>query len=203
LGLLGQFQVLDGDLESGEKNLDEAVRLWESNRRANVWENPKIAKSLILALHGNYEKASVMLQEVIVAARETGNIMSQLWAEVRLGYVALQAGHLMEARELFGKTAEGFARDSNAIGVVFALEGMAGFYLSVENFEYAARLIGWADAERVRIRDPRPNLEQADVDKIIAACLTKIGDELFADAYEEGQAMSLAEAIGYSLQERG
>jgi hypothetical protein len=143
-----------------------------------------------------------MLREISIAARETGNIMSQLWADVRLGHVALQAGHLTEARQMFNKTAQEFARGSNTIGVVFALEGMAGFYVCVGNFAASARLIGWADAERARIRDPRPNLEQAAVDKMIAACLTKIGEELFADAYDEGQKMSLDEAISHVLAER-
>ena len=69
--------------------------------------------------------------------------------------------------------------------------------------EMAGQLIGWSDALRERIGDPRPPLEQADVDKIIAACVTKVGEAAFSDAYDEGQKMSLDEAVAYVLEEKG
>ena len=202
LGLMGQFLVLGGDIELGEKYLDEAMELWQSNKRANVWENPKIAKSLILAMRGNYEQAQSMLEEVIVSAQETGNTMSQLWAEVRLAHVALRAGNLTEAHQLFRKTAQGFGRDHYLVGTIFALEGMAGVAVAVGKHKRAARLIGWADAERQRLKDPRPDFEQADVDKLMAACLAKMGKVAFSEAYEEGQAMTMNETLAYALDGR-
>jgi predicted ATPase/DNA-binding SARP family transcriptional activator len=201
LGLLGQFQVLNGDIELAEKNLTEAMQLWQSNKRANVWENPKIAKSLIFFMRGDYEQAQALLQEIIVSAEETGNLIAQLWAEVRLGHVALHAGNLSEADELLGKTAKAFGKDGYTIGAVFALEGMAGLYVTVGKVEQAARLIGWADRMRMKIKDPRPNFEQANVDKIVAACLAKMGEVAFSDAYDEGQKMTLDEAVAYVLGE--
>jgi len=40
------------------------------------------------------------------------------------------------------------------------------------------------------------------VDKIIAACLAKTGEAAFSDAYDEGQKMTLNEAVAYALEER-
>src|SRR6185503_5797411 len=85
LGLMGQFKVLNGELEQGEKYQEEAMRLWQSNKRGNVWENPKVTKSLILMMKGEYEEAQTLLEEVRASAQETGNRMSYLWAHVRLG----------------------------------------------------------------------------------------------------------------------
>jgi len=53
---------------------------------------------------------------------------------------------------------------------------------------------------RQKFNDPRPFIEQADVDKIIAACLIKMGEVAFSDAYDEGQAMTLEEAVTYALE---
>jgi hypothetical protein len=78
---------------------------------------------------------------------------------------------------------------------------MAGLYVVIGKHLYAARLIGWADATRENIEDRRPVLEQADVDKIIAACLVKLGEVAFSDAYDEGQKMSLEEAVALALGE--
>jgi len=92
-------------------------------------------------------------------------------------------------------------KDKSEIGVVFNIEGMAGLCVAVGKAEYAARLMGWADATRQRISNIRSFFEQADVDKIIAACTVKLGEDAFSDAYDECQNMSLDEAAAYALGE--
>jgi predicted ATPase/DNA-binding SARP family transcriptional activator len=201
LGLLGQFRVLHGDFEQGEKCVDEALRLWQANRRANVWDNPRVTKSLIALMKGEYEQAETVLREVMTSAQERGNRMSYLWAQLRLGHVLLRSGDLTEAHRLLIETARNFGKDGYTIGAVFALEGMAELFAAVGKPEYAARLIGWADLTREKIKDTRPNYEQANVDKVIAACLAKLGEAAFSDAYDEGQKMSLEEAIVYAREE--
>jgi hypothetical protein len=61
-------------------------------------------------------------------------------------------------------------------------------------------LIGWADIIRQKLGDPRPFIEQVDVDKIISACIANMGEIAFSDAYDEGQKMSLDEAVAYALE---
>ena len=45
------------------------------------------------------------------------------------------------------------------------------------------------------------DLEQADVDKIIAACLAKMGEVTFSDAYDEGRKLTIDKAVEYVLGE--
>jgi hypothetical protein len=160
-----------------------------------------MAKSLIVLLRGDTEQANAMLQEMLVTAEETGNTMSQFWAKLRLGYVALHSGNLAEAHQFLKEAAHKFEADGHKVGVMSALEGMAGVYSTAGKSEYAARLIGWSDAFRLKRSDPRPNIEQADMDKVIAACLAKIGETAFSDAYDEGKNMSLEEAFAFAFAE--
>jgi len=199
LGLYGQFLVLHGDFELGEQCVEEALRLWETNRRASVWDSPRITQSLIASMKGDYEQAETLLREVMVYAQERGNWMSQLWVQLRLGHVLLRAGELTEARQILTETAKNFAKDDYIIAAVFALEGLAELFSVVGKPEHAARLIGCADLIREKIQDPRPNYEQANVDKTIAACLAKMGEVAFSDAYEEGQKMTLGEAVAFAV----
>ena len=201
LGLLGQFKVLHGDFEAGEKHVDEALQLWQSNRRANIWDNPRVTKSLIAMMKGEYEQAETLLRDIMVSARERGNRMSYLWAQVRLGFVVLRAGNLMEARQLLAETAQNFEKDGYTIGAVFALEGLAELFTVTGKAEYAARLIGWADATREKVQDPRPNFEQAIADKLIAACASTLGAKGLREAYEAGKRMTSEEALSYALEE--
>jgi tetratricopeptide (TPR) repeat protein len=201
LSLLAQFRVLYGDIEVGEKHLEESIRLWESNKRANVWEHPKVVKSMILQLRGEYEQAYAVLQEALVGAQETGNRMSQLWLRVRLGYVALSAGNFLEAHDLFAETLQDFHKDGYTIGAIFALEGMATLLIASGKQEKAARLIGCADATREKIPDRRPWIEEADMYRNMAAILSKIGPSGFEVTYDEGRSMTLDEAVAYALEE--
>jgi hypothetical protein len=118
-----------------------------------------------------------------------------------VGYVALREGNLEEARHIFAEVAQEFQKNKYINGVVFALEGTAAIYVAVNKTEYAARLVGWADATRGKIGHLRPPLEQVDVDKIISACIAMIGQAAFLDAYDEGKKMSLDEALSLALQE--
>jgi predicted ATPase len=201
LAFLSQFRILNGDIEAGEKHLDEAIRLWQANKMANAWESPKVIKSLILLTRGEYEQAYTLLQEALASAQEKGNRMSYIWLRVRLGYAALRAGHIEEARALFVESAQNFYEDKYAIGAVFALEGMAALYIAVDKPQRAAQLVGLADTVRTKIHDTRPLLEQADVDKIIAACLAKMGEIIFSDMYDKGQKMTFDEALAFAFEE--
>ena len=201
LSLLGQFRILDGDIDSGEKLLDEAMVLWQANHRANIWENVKIAKSVLALMRGEHEKAYELLQEALQSARETGNRMSYLWVRVRMGHVALRVRNLEEAYSIFAETAEDFKKDNYTIGATFALEGIASYHLARGNPDHAARLIGWADAMRRKIGEPRLSTEQADMDKLISDCLARMGEAAFSDAYDEGGKMQLEEAVAYALEE--
>ena len=75
-------------------------------------------------------------------------------------------------------------KDKFDIGVLFSLEGIAELFIATNKPAVAAKLIGWADAMRKRIDDTRPPIEQADVNKIITACLAKMGEAAFSDAYD-------------------
>lgn len=200
LSLLAQFRILNGDIEIGEKLLDESMRLWQSNKRANAWEHPKLVKSLILSIRGEHEQAYALLQEALASAQETGNRMSQLWLRVRLGYVALRAGDLVEAHELLAKTLQDFHEDGYTIGAVFALEGIAALLVATGKPEKAARLIGCTDVIREQIPDRRPVVEEADMFRNMAAILSKIGPSGFEVTYDEGRSMTFDEAVAYALE---
>ena len=94
-----------------------------------------------------------------------------------------------------------FTSRNSTIGTVFTVEGMAGLAIAVGKPEQAARLIGWADATRERIRNPRPFLEQANMDQVVAGCLARMGATTFWDAYAEGRKMTKEKAVSYALNE--
>jgi tetratricopeptide (TPR) repeat protein len=202
LSSLGYFHVMDGKIESALTYLDEASKLYQQ-LNLRLLSSTLLAYGQIALARGDFERARAYIQENARNGHERGNQQDYLWSRAHLGYVALREGSINESRQIFMETARDFQKDGYEIGVIFTLEGMAELYVSVGKPEHAARLIGWAEAARGKLGDTRPLLEQANVDKIIAASLAKMGEVEFSDAYEEGQGMTLDEAVMYALTEAG
>jgi len=200
-------QLADYEMECG--SFDSARLRWEAalllnqQKSLGAERNPYFLAiyGRINSLNGDYKRARASLQEAITIAEERGHRMNALWMRTALGYLALREGNISEAQDLFVETTRNFQKDQNIAGVTFTLAGMAGSYVATDKPAIAARLIGWADATREKNGDKRPPLEQADVDQIIADCLAKLGEVAFSDAYDEGQAMTLDEAVAYALKE--
>ena len=201
LCLIALFRVLNCEIELAQKYLDEATMLFPIDRQIESRGHFQIAKTIIALECDDYEQAHTLLQEVLDHSEKSGKRWDYLWAQVRFGSLALREGNFSEAREILAETAPEFQRNKETMAVVFTLEEMAGVFVAIGNPNNAARLIGWADKTRKEINDPRPPLEQRDIDKVIAACISKIGEVAFADMYDEGQVRTLDEAVALALNE--
>jgi hypothetical protein len=160
------------------------------------------AKGHLALLRGEYEQARGFLHEWAVLAEEMGNRMGYLWARARLGYVALRQGKLSEAGHVLAEIMEDFHKDRNKSGLAFVVDRFASLYVMTDKHEAAARLIGWSDATREEIGDPRPRLDQADLDRDIARIRVKIGNPAWEETYFAGRAMALDEAVALALPEK-
>ncbi len=103
---------------------------------------------------------------------------------------------------IFAHGAQVFHEYHSEIGIAFIFEGMVNLFVRIGEYEQAARLIGWADATRKRTGDPRPLSEEADVDRIITTCLLKSDEEIFPDAYDEGQSMTTEQVMLLAEEEK-
>ena len=198
LGTLANFELLEGDIEQAQRHLEEAILLSQNQSyKSSKQFIPVLGR--IEAVKGNFEKARTYFQKDIDNSIELGNRNYYMWGRAILAHLFVQYGHNVEAREILFETTREFQKDGNVNGVCYSLEGMAGVSISANREDIAAMLIGWADQTRKNIHDRRPRLEQVAVDKNIEACLLKMGEAAFSEAYVEGEKMSLDEAVMYAL----
>ena len=200
LGALGNFEMLDGDIESAYEHVTEAMQLSQSSHYKGAMHF-LLPLARIEAARGNLEKARTLLENSMQYYSDWGITNDYLWDRAYLGHLLTKYGQTIQASEILFETVQEFRKAENIIGVVYSLEGMAGSFVATDKPTVAASLIGWADATREKISDRRPRLEQGDVDKIIAGCLARMGEVAFSDAYDEGQKMSIEEAVAYALEE--
>jgi tetratricopeptide (TPR) repeat protein len=194
LGVLGNTVLSNGDLESARKFLDEA---YEVNQQSNqsAMDFVLTGKAILCILRGEYGQARTFLQTNIDDLEQKGNRMRVLWSYAWLGVVALREGSIAEAQQILFETIQNFHADQNRSGLAFALDRMASLYILTGRPEAAAHLIGWSDATRAELGDPRPPIEQADLDGDIAAIQAKIGAAAYEIAYTAGQALTVDKAV--------
>jgi len=198
LSILGFTILLNGELESAQKYLDEA---YELNRQINNREMEFVltGKSRLCLLRGEFKQARAFLQEDIRILDEAGNRMGYLWGRARLANVALREGNLEEARQILIDVLENFQVGRNKSGIAFALDKMVSLNVVTDRPELAARLIGWSDLTRKEVGDPRPRIEQDDTDRDAAAIIAEIGVSTYEAAYQSGQEMTLDEVVAFAL----
>jgi predicted ATPase/DNA-binding XRE family transcriptional regulator len=201
LCLIALFRVLNCEIELAEKYLDEAAMLFPSDRQIESGDNFLIAKTMIALERSDYGQAHTLLQEVLDYTEKSGQRYDYLVAQVHFGVLALREGNFSEAREIFANAAAEYLKYKEYLMLVFTLEGMAGVFVATGNPENAARLIGWADAARKDVSDPRPLLEQKDIDKLILACVSNMGKLAFTDAYDLGQVMTMDAAVALAVDQ--
>lgn len=199
LGVLGFTVLSNGDIESAEKLLDEAYELNQQIHDTRGVEFILTGKSQLCLLRGEYGQARAFLQEDCDLQHEVGNRMGYLWARARLANVALCEKNVTEAHRMLVEVIEDFYADRNKNGLAFALDKLASLYVVINRLEAAPTLIGWSEATRKEIGDPRPRLQQDELEQDIAAIMVKIGAPAYQAAYDSGSEMTLDQVVQFAL----
>ncbi|MEV4105907.1 AAA family ATPase [Nonomuraea sp. NPDC049649] len=111
-----------------------------------------------------------------------------------LGHVAVQRGDWAAALELHREAYEAARKLGDPRTTAFTVEGMASALAAGGSHTAAARLLGLAAAARDRHHTPPVPSEQEDIRRVAGTCREALGDQAYADAYEEGGKLELHEA---------
>jgi hypothetical protein len=142
-----------------------------------------------------------MVEEALAINRELGDRRSAADGLRYLAEVASGEGRPDEARTLFLESLA-LSRELSARTVALdGLEGLASFESRHGQAALATRLFGAVDALRERAGRPMQSLYAARYEAQIAAARVALGEEAFAAAWAEGEAMTLEEAVAVALGE--
>jgi predicted ATPase/DNA-binding SARP family transcriptional activator len=202
LGRLVQEEFRQGDYTRARRWLDEMMDLTRRyNSLAGMWTFEIFISGSLALRQGDYAKARIDLEESTRLAHDTGQKILALWALSDLGYVALHQGDSPRAHQIWRKSLDEFREANYPIGIVFNIEGLAGLAVQCGQLARAARLLAWADGTREAIRDNRPAVEQADVDRDLATIHAQLDEATYQVEQEAGRTMTMTEAIAYALKE--
>jgi DNA-binding CsgD family transcriptional regulator len=117
-------------------------------------------------------------------------------------FIAIAQGDPQQAERDAHDALELAARTQGYLRVADTLECLVRLAVDA-NHQYAARLLGAAEAMRQRMNQPRYPMYQNGYDAAVTAVREALGQKDFDAAWVEGAALSTEEAIAYAQRGRG
>lgn len=199
LKLLALQAIFEEDFSSPLAWLEESRNNFHAlGDRANEALLVEVAGTLAY-WQGDYRKATACVEESITLYENTG-VWWSAWSRSRLGYIHLRQGDPVQAREAFDSSLRQFKKYDSVVGLTVTIEGFSILHMNYGEPERAARLIGWVDAMRKQSGDLRPPLEQNSLERDLALIRAKLGEGRLARLREEGQAMTVEQAVALALE---
>ncbi|HEX7976920.1 MAG TPA: LuxR C-terminal-related transcriptional regulator [Anaerolineales bacterium] len=151
-------------------------------------------------IQGDVTRASTLLEKAVAIAREVGNLWGLGRRLARLGQVSQAQGNAERALALIQEGLAACWEAGDYWGITDALVGLAGIAIQRREPERAARLLGAVETRRNNIGAVLKFVDQLQFNHNVAAAQAALPSEQFADAWAQGQAMSLEDAIAYAQE---
>ena len=187
------------DLTGGRRLLEEGLRgLRElGDVRSVSWVLGFLVG--IARAAGDSSRASARLEEALAICREIGDTWSISQQLEGLGSIRLEEGGRVAAGKLLQESLT-VARDAHYRPLIAgSLESLAWLAFREGRPHRAACLFGSASVLRQGVKAHPMQTARPSQDAHVDAVRTALGEDTFADAFAQGRAMTLDEAVAYAL----
>jgi predicted ATPase/DNA-binding winged helix-turn-helix (wHTH) protein len=190
-----------GDYSRALWALHEATDIFEElgDRSGAAWSVNQQAD--IAREKGDLKTARRLYQRALSAFRQARDRWGAARSLTDLGYIDCEEGNHAAAQAAYGESLELFAGLGHRRGIARTLEASACLALAQGCTARALRLAGAAAHLRRQIGARLTRAEQMKLDNSLLPAWTSLGDQEAKKAWEEGAALTLEQAIQYSLQE--
>jgi predicted ATPase/class 3 adenylate cyclase/Tfp pilus assembly protein PilF len=194
--------------EADRGDFDRAEALWEEalalNRRLGNFGQILLNlghMGYTAAARGDLERADALHKEELELARESRSKLGRAWSTTSLGLVAALRGDLERADALL-KEGLRLHRELETRGdIAECLEGIAEVARARGDARRSARLWGAADGLREASATPWMPRAKALHEPRLNAARSRLDGKAWEEAFAEGRAMTLDEAVSYAMVE--
>jgi hypothetical protein len=202
VGGLAMDAHVHGDHARAGKLAEQAVRLLREAGVNDPWTaaGAMVVVAGIAAATRSDLPTAELFREAQAVCRATGNPFVIGGCCRTEGFFAQQRGDDQRALALFREGLLAAHEVGHTAGIHNALEGVAAAWAAQGRADRAARLLGAAEAVRTARQWSILPLWMGQHDQAVASARAILGEEAFAAAWQEGQAMSLPQTIEYALE---
>jgi tetratricopeptide (TPR) repeat protein len=198
---LAELAELQDDYPSARTLYEESLAL-----RREIGSKEGISHALrelgmIVYWLGDHEGGRALLEESLAIGREIGDKLGITGVLDHLGAIACEEGDYAEARSLFQESLNIRREIGAKVVIASSLTRLGHLAATVGESRRGAILLGAAGAVREAVnRVPGARARKIYEDGL-ASAEAQLGQEAFTEAWEEGHAMSLEEAVAYAIVE--
>jgi predicted ATPase/class 3 adenylate cyclase len=201
LFILGHTRRVRGDLERATQLLEEALTMFRETGDQALIASVLTHLGFTSVLQGDLERATATSEEAAEMLREQKHRSYLADALNNLGWVALLRGDSERARALFAESMRLRIEVGDKLVAPETLLGLACVAEARGEAERAARLFGASEAlHEVMGTTPEPG-ERALQEPYLAAARSQLDEPAWQEAWAEGRAMTLNEAISHAREE--
>src|SRR5579884_857252 len=154
---------------------------------------------LVAKERGDYRLARALFEECLALFKELGDRGDFAVSLNCLGMVALNTGDPAAARARCEESLAIRRELGDKQGIAESMESLASLAAAQGQMQRASRLWAAAQALREAIGSPLPPNEREKHDRNLAIVREALGESAFAIAWEQGQAMTIEQAMAYTL----
>jgi tetratricopeptide (TPR) repeat protein len=195
---LGAMAGKQGDLPRAQAYYEESLALYRAIGHERAIAMLLLNLADVAEARGDVDQARAWATESLAMRRQLGDKGGMATALTRLGSLALRRDAIAGARAYY---AEGLSL-LQALGdkeyIAVSLEGFAAIAAAEQQWERAARLWGAAEGLRQAISVPLPPGMRAEYEAQLAQLQSHLDGQVFARAWQEGQALSLERAVAFA-----
>ncbi len=191
-----------GELDEARGGLTAAAR---EHGGGYVWAQAMTLLHLaqVERLRGDRNAAKASAEQALAVAEQLGHDGLMARARHQLARVAAAAGDWAAAEQLAHQALGDQAERGDRVDIPDSLDALADVAAGLESHQESARLLGAAGRARADLGLARWKTEQERIDALAQRLRETLGDDALTNAYAEGQALSLDEAIAYARRTRG
>ena len=199
LRCLGDLAYFQGDWESANSYFERSLAI--SRKIGNRIEEAGNLHSLgwVKCSQGDFEAARSYAEGALTISREAENFQVEALSLISLGRIAGEQNRLAEARALLVQSLTLHDKVDDAEITISTLAEWAALALADGDALHAACFAGTAQAGRDANSIPVPPYRKDRDECMLSAARTALGEDAFAEAWEAGRAMTLAEAVHHAL----
>jgi tetratricopeptide (TPR) repeat protein len=159
------------------------------------------ARGEVARVAEDFETAHLAYEKAFEICRETGEILRTYMIMANLSFIAYNKGDFHLAKKLSVDTLNGWLEIGVRQGIISALWILAGPLSELSEPRKAALLLGAAQASFAEMGAADHPSDLPQVAEYMARTQAMIGSDEFKKAWDEGQAMSLEQAVAYALED--